>query len=166
VWTASADEAAKGPAVTAASNAGGNGNGTGKPGPGEVGRADDKSPPGQSQGDKNKGYECDDNKGVGQGNPAHTSNCSTNNPVNPASGPGEPGTTTTTTVTPTPTVQPVTPPSAEVLGETETRPPAVTAPTQLAFTGTGTAQLLTALGLALTLLGLVMVFAARSTATE
>jgi hypothetical protein len=48
----------------------------GKPCDGCVGNADNKSPKGQSNGDKNHGYECDDNNGVGKGNPAHTSNCS------------------------------------------------------------------------------------------
>ena len=43
-----------------------------KPADGSVGNADDKSPPGQSDNDKNKGYECDGNKGVGKGNPAHS----------------------------------------------------------------------------------------------
>jgi hypothetical protein len=44
----------------------------GKPCNGCVGNADDKAPPGQSPGDKNHGYECDLNHGVGLGNPAHT----------------------------------------------------------------------------------------------
>lgn len=35
------------------------------------GKADDKSPPGQSRNDNNNGYECDNNKGVAKGNPAH-----------------------------------------------------------------------------------------------
>lgn len=43
-----------------------------KPADGSVGNADDKAPPGQSPNDKNKGYECDGNKGVGKGNPAHS----------------------------------------------------------------------------------------------
>ena len=51
-----------------------------KPCNGCVGNADDKAPPGQSAGDKNHGYECDLNHGVGQGNPAH-SGCTT--PTNP-----------------------------------------------------------------------------------
>ena len=56
----------------------------GKPCDGCVGRADDKNPGGQLGGRgrlqsaalespfKNRGYECDDNPGVGDGNPAHT----------------------------------------------------------------------------------------------
>ena len=46
----------------------------GKPCNGCVGNADDKTPPGQMKNDpdKNAGYECDRNKGVGRGNPAHT----------------------------------------------------------------------------------------------
>ena len=45
------------------------------PADGTVGRADDKAPRGQSAGDRNRGYECDDNPGVGNGNPAHTGVC-------------------------------------------------------------------------------------------
>ena len=46
----------------------------GKPCDGCVGKADDKAPPGQvlDGSDLNAGYECDTNKGVGPGNPAHT----------------------------------------------------------------------------------------------
>jgi hypothetical protein len=47
----------------------------GPPADGSVGRADDKAPKGQSAGDHNRGYECDDNPGVGNGNPAHTGTC-------------------------------------------------------------------------------------------
>lgn len=43
---------------------------------GSVGNAITKSnPKGQSNGDNNKGWRCDDNPGVGNGNPAHPSNC-------------------------------------------------------------------------------------------
>jgi hypothetical protein len=46
----------------------------GQPCAGCVGKADDKSPGGQTLdgSDPNAGYECDTNKGVGPGNPAHT----------------------------------------------------------------------------------------------
>lgn len=46
----------------------------GKPCNGCVGNADDKTPPGQMLDgtDKNSGYECDSNNGIGRGNPAHT----------------------------------------------------------------------------------------------
>jgi len=54
-------------------------NGTaGQPCDGCVGKADDKTPPGQTidgvvdGSDLNAGYECDTNLGVGPGNPAHT----------------------------------------------------------------------------------------------
>lgn len=67
---------------SASENGGGGGNGGndggGKPCAGCVGKADNKHPPGQDpdENDHNKGYECDDNKGVGAdrgtGNPAHT----------------------------------------------------------------------------------------------
>jgi hypothetical protein len=43
-----------------------------------VGNADEKSPKGQSDGDKNKGYECDANHGIGRGNPAHSGECEVN----------------------------------------------------------------------------------------
>lgn len=48
--------------------------GTGTPCDGCVGKADDKSPEGQQPGgtDADSGYECDSNRGVGRGNPAHT----------------------------------------------------------------------------------------------
>jgi hypothetical protein len=50
----------------------GNGKAVNRPADGSVGKADNKSPIGQKLDDMNKGYECDDNKGVGRGNPAHT----------------------------------------------------------------------------------------------
>ncbi len=60
----------------------GNGNGNaakhanpnGLPGAGTVGKADSKNPPGQAPdgSDRNNGYECDGNNGVGKTNPAHT----------------------------------------------------------------------------------------------
>ena len=62
----------------AASENGSKDGGGGKPCAGCVGKADNKNPPGQSpdENDSNKGYECDDNGGVGAhrgtGNPAHT----------------------------------------------------------------------------------------------
>ena len=55
----------------------GNGNATNQPAAGTVGQADSMFPKGQSPdgSDNNKGYECDENQGVGQTNPAH-SGCS------------------------------------------------------------------------------------------
>lgn len=56
----------------------GNGNGDGErvgiPCTGCVGQADDKNPKGQmpNGSDSNNGYECDGNKGIAKGNPAHT----------------------------------------------------------------------------------------------
>jgi hypothetical protein len=51
----------------------GNGTATGRPDDGTAGKADDKAPGGQGSDDEpNRGYECDKNHGVGQGNPAHT----------------------------------------------------------------------------------------------
>lgn len=56
-------------------NGEGDGEAKGKPCAGCVGAADNKNPQGQMPNgtDDNKGYECDENKGVGVGNPAHTS---------------------------------------------------------------------------------------------
>jgi LPXTG-motif cell wall-anchored protein len=87
-------------------NGGGNGFATGKPAAGSVGNADDKNPPGQHPwgkpgADKNKGYECDANKGIGKGNPAHSACVTPTPPV---------------TVPETPTTVP-----AKVLGEQFTR---------------------------------------------
>jgi hypothetical protein len=56
-------------------NGNGDGNATGRPGQGTVGNADAKNPPGQVTKyaeSPDAGYECDDNSGVGKGNPAHT----------------------------------------------------------------------------------------------
>ncbi|MDX6214268.1 MAG: hypothetical protein QOF82_3355 [Frankiales bacterium] len=59
---------------TASGNGQGNGAANGKPCAGCVGNADNKNPPGQQPGpqDANAGYECDINKGVAKGNPAHS----------------------------------------------------------------------------------------------
>src|SRR5205807_3634725 len=76
----------------------------GKPCDGCVGNANDKTPGGQSDGDKNAGFECDRNHGVGQGNPAHSHDCSA-------------ATSTSTSTTTTTTAR------AEVLGEQFTKPP-------------------------------------------
>lgn len=53
-------------------NGNGNGAAVGKPCAGCVGRADNKNPPGQALNDRNAGFECDRNKGIGRTNPAHT----------------------------------------------------------------------------------------------
>jgi hypothetical protein len=55
-------------------NGNGDGKATGRPCAGCVGKADDKNPRGQrpNGSDSNNGYECDGNKGIGKGNPAHT----------------------------------------------------------------------------------------------
>ena len=59
---------------SASLNGNGGGNATGKPCAGCVGKADEKNPPGQAPdgSDSNRGYECDENAGVGRTNPAHT----------------------------------------------------------------------------------------------
>lgn len=48
-----------------------------------TGKADDKGPGGQSRNDHNNGYECDNNGGVGKGNPAHARCPKTPPPVAP-----------------------------------------------------------------------------------
>ena len=59
---------------SASQNGRGDGEAKGKPCAGCVGKADNKNPRGQypNGSDRNAGYECDRNQGVGQGNPAHT----------------------------------------------------------------------------------------------
>ena len=60
-------------------NGNGGGVATGRPCAGCVGKADNKNPPGQFPSgpvDRNAGYECDRNHGIGRSNPAHTS-CTT-----------------------------------------------------------------------------------------
>lgn len=66
-------------------NGNGNGNATGKPCAGCVGKADNKNPKGQAPGgsDRNAGYECDRNHGIGRSNPAHTGCKSTPPPPPP-----------------------------------------------------------------------------------
>ena len=64
-------------AVSAHPSQNGGGVAVGKPCDGCVGKADNKAPAGQvlDGSDPNAGYECDTNKGVGPGNPAHTGCC-------------------------------------------------------------------------------------------
>jgi hypothetical protein len=137
-----------------------NSNGNGPPADGSVGNADDKAPGGQHGNDKNKGYECDSNKGVGKGNPAHTGTCSTDTNTNTGGCTGVCDTTTTTPTT-APGEEPI---ADEVLGLTEEMPaaPAAAAPaaTQLAFTGI-TADVLGFLGLALVAFGAAFMLIAR-----
>ena len=52
--------------------AGDHGNGGNGKCAGCTGKADDKYPGGQAKNDHNNGYECDNNGGVGKGNPAHS----------------------------------------------------------------------------------------------
>ena len=145
---------------SASQNGNGGGEAKGKPCAGCVGKADEKNPPGQLPGpsDKNKGYECDSNKGIGKGNPAHTGCTTTDNPPPPgdeeeeeegAEVEGE----TLTRVTPgsgKSTGVPI-----EVLGEVFERPAGT-----LALTGSNTlAQ--AAFGTSLVLFGAALAAAAR-----
>ena len=90
----------------ASENGGGGSGGGGKPCAGCVGKADNKHPPGQEpdENDNNKGYECDDNKGVGaqrgSGNPAHTGCRPPNNTTTTPPPTTPPGTTTPPPTTP------------------------------------------------------------------
>jgi len=63
-----------------------------RPCAGCVGSADTKNPPGQLPGgsDHNRGYECDENQGVGKTNPAHSGCGSTGNPPGVNTPPGGP----------------------------------------------------------------------------
>ena len=138
---------------------------------GSVGNADDKEPGGQSEGDSpNAGYECDDQSGVGDGNPAHTG-CGGSTDDDGPSGSGsssEPEPTVTTT-TEAPEVEqhepaPAEVPRGEVLAETEVRAPeapapAAAAPAELALTGAMT-QALGLLGVALLAFGAAFVLVA------
>lgn len=92
-----------------------------RPSDGSVGNADGKNPPGQSKNDKNNGYECDGNNGVGKGNPAHSA-CAPTTTVK--------GNTTTTVKDKTPptTVKDKTPPTTvKVPTETEKKAAAAAA---------------------------------------
>jgi len=108
-----------------------------QPGPGEVGKADNQNPGANSGGhgqqpdgtDHNRGYECDQNPGVGDGNPAHTVNCG---PAPTTAVPRVPTTSTTAAPrvpTTSTTVAPQVTPPREVIGENVTRPVVVEAPT-------------------------------------
>ncbi|MGN6576929.1 MAG: LPXTG cell wall anchor domain-containing protein [Nocardioides sp.] len=72
-------------------NGQGKGKATGKPCAGCVGKADNKNPKGQMPGpsDKNAGYECDRNNGIGKTNPAHTG-CKAGTPPDCVDQPGKP----------------------------------------------------------------------------
>jgi hypothetical protein len=72
-------------------NGQGKGKATGKPCAGCVGKADNKNPKGQMPGpsDKNAGYECDRNNGIGKTNPAHTG-CKEGTPPDCVDQPGKP----------------------------------------------------------------------------
>ena len=122
-------------------NGNGNGNATGKPCAGCVGNADDKNPKGQYPNgtDRNAGYECDRNHGIGRTNPAHTGCTSTTTPPTGCTTPGgcRPGNECTTpggcapgqeTPPPGQTVTPTTPSgppaSQTVLAERQTGPAA------------------------------------------
>ena len=114
--------------ATCDGSASNNGNGSvqppGRPCAGCVGNADNQQPPGQMPGgsDSNKGYECDGNQGVGQGNPAHTACTPTAAVTTPTPTPSvtpvitptptpTPTITPTITPTPTPTITPRVTPS-------------------------------------------------------
>ena len=85
-------------------NGNGGGQAVGRPGQGTVGNADSKNPPGQfpDGSDSNKGYECDQNNGIGKGNPAHTGCVRTTKPPEnpPVTPPGQGGGTPQGEVTP------------------------------------------------------------------
>jgi len=102
-------------------NGNGGGKAVGKPCAGCVGKADNKNPKGQLPGpqDRNNGYECDGNKGIAKGNPAHTG-CEAAVPPPTTPPPTTPPPTTPPPTTPPPTTPPPTTPPPT---------PPVTAPT-------------------------------------
>jgi hypothetical protein len=93
-----------------------------KPCNGCVGNADNKAPKGQSVGDRNAGYECDRNHGVGRGNPAHSGCDATTTTEAPTSTTAAP----TTTEAPTTTVAPTTTTSEPEPTTTTTEAPTTT----------------------------------------
>ena len=97
---------------------------------GTEGKADNKFPPGQAPNgtDSNRGYECDQNPGIGNGNPAHTT-CKAQTVTT---------TPPTTTPTTTPSVTPTTTPSV-----TPTTTPSVTPTTTPSVTPTTTPSVVT-----------------------
>ena len=144
-----------------AANAGSNGNG-GKPCAGCVGNADGKTPKGQSSNDKNRGHECDDNKGIGKGNPAH-SPCPTTPP--PAT-----NTDTSTSTSNAAVAATTATPSAQVLGVSFERPAEVlgvqlTRGAGLAFTGAATTPLM-ATAIALVCIGAAFIAISRRNKDE
>ena len=110
---------------SASLNGSGTGKATGKPCAGCVGKADNKNPKGQmpNGSDKNAGYECDRNNGIGKGNPAHTSCTPPKTPVTPPGTPGTPGTPVTPGTPGTPGT-----PTVNVLGVTATAVTPATTP--------------------------------------
>lgn len=152
----------EGPYDSTPSNGENQGNGN-APANGTVGNADDKNPPGQVNNDKDNGYECDNNKGVGDkgGNPAHTG-CAETPPAKPPTKPPvdkppvtkppkqQPPKAKPPVVTP-PVVEPpvVTPPSEPpvFVPPVKPEPPTdvdepVDTPDELAYTGSNAAGLL------------------------
>lgn len=123
----------------------------GKPCDGCVGNADGKQPPGQTAGDKNAGYECDRNNGIGQGNPAHSA-CPTTTTSTTLKAAVAATTTTSTTV------------ATAVLGE-HFNATTTTVPTQVLgehfargdLANTGGPAWLTGVGLPLVLIGFGLV---------
>jgi len=104
-------------------NGNGGGGAGGRPDAGEVGNADDKDPRGQLPGpnERNRGYECDGNNGVAQGNPAHTGCLVAPTTTSPGQ---QPTTTLGQTTTTSPGQQPTT-----TLGQTTTTSPGQQQPT-------------------------------------
>lgn len=86
------------------------GTAAGKPCAGCVGNADDKNPKGQAPSgtDRNAGYECDRNQGVGKSNPAHTG-CAAGD-TDPTSTGGRNGSKATSKNPPKPLEGPAVPP--------------------------------------------------------
>jgi hypothetical protein len=134
-----------------------------RPSDGSVGNADDKNPPGQSNGDKNHGYECDDNNGVGHGNPAHTRDCDEQGNPTTTTVVNNTQPTTTVTTAPVDTTTVVTVPDTVVPNETPVvteAPVLAETPVMLATTGK-TTDVLLLLGVGLVLGGIAFLLVGK-----
>lgn len=148
-------------------------NGDGEPGnrpeDGSVGNADDQDPKGQGSNDPNSGYECDDNYGVGKGNPAHTGcTTTTRGGTTPTTVGNSPtttvvsgNTTTTTTAAQPTTIVEIGQPLA-IQASPAPRAVEGASVTQLARTGTAL-NVLAVLGLVLLGVGFLLVRSVRQT---
>ena len=136
-------------------NGEGQGGAIGRPAAGTVGKADNKNPPGQEPGpgDANAGYECDTNKGIAKGNPAHTVSMAAPPPPPP---PPPPQTPPPPPPPPPPEGPPVGGPGGPPPPGGEVPPPEAGVPTGLPPTGAPALLLPTAAGIAALMGGIAL----------